>query len=361
MYALSLELFGAVLPVDDFPRLPGIRGLGISDSADYAEILSRKFEYANTWYHREPRFDVTGATENGRGGYDFILCSEVLEHVTPPVEAAFRNLFCLLKPTGVLIVTVPYTLGVVTAEHFPELHDWGLAQLKNSLVLVNRTPGGKLEMHENLVFHGGSGSTLELRVFCERDLRRDMRSAGFREVRFYSSDAPEWGIAHTGWSLPFSARKEPFALPLSSAADWAEQWESALEEIRSQRESIAALQASVAHLSQRETELGTELTARTEWAKRLDAELESAGARIAALEADLEARTQWALRTEKDLQERSEWALHLQRDVNHHVEVAETLHRELAEATEQLNRASAELDNLRHSRVVRMGKKLGLR
>src|SRR5687767_9940522 len=81
MYALSSELFGAVLPAEDFPRLPGIRGLGISDSMDYAETLSRKFEYTNTWYHREPHFDVTRISENEHGRYDFIICSEILEHV----------------------------------------------------------------------------------------------------------------------------------------------------------------------------------------------------------------------------------------------------------------------------------------
>jgi Skp family chaperone for outer membrane proteins len=280
----------------------------------------------------------------------------VLEHVAPPLDAAFRNLFHLLKPAGVLLVTVPYTLGESAAEHFPKLHDYGLARLKDGLVLVNRTPGGKLEVHENLVFHGGPGFALELRVLTERELRRQLRVAGFRDVRFYADDAAEWGIAHSGWSLPFSAHKEPFALPLSSAADWARQWQSALEAIRGQRAEISALQAAVAHVGRIEADLA----ARTEWGNRLDAEVARAAAKLEELEREVQTRTEWAQSLEKQLQERTEWALSLERDLAEHVRIAQSLQRELAEVREQLERANAELEELRHSRAVRVGRKLGL-
>lgn len=356
IYALSQELFGATMPLADFPRLPGLRGLGISDSSDYAELLSTKFEYTNTWYHREPKFDVTDVPPNQRGRYDFIICSEVLEHVAPPIDGALRNLYNLLKPTGVLLVTVPYTLADSTTEHFPKLHDYGLARLKDTIVLVNRTPGGKVEIHENLVFHGGPGFALELRVLCERDLRRHLRLAGFRDVRFYAEDAPQWGIAHTGWSLPFSARKEPFALPLPSTADWVEQWESALTAIRDQRGELGALKNALGHVGQLEADLIT----RTEWGKKLDTELETAGARIRDLETELQRVTEWGQSMEKQFNERTEWALNLQNEVAEHVAIAERLQKELSQAHEEAARANAELEELRRSRALRVGRKLGL-
>lgn len=40
--------------------------------------------------------------------YDLVLCTEVLEHVPDPV-GAIRKLACLLKPNGLVIVTVPLT------------------------------------------------------------------------------------------------------------------------------------------------------------------------------------------------------------------------------------------------------------
>jgi SAM-dependent methyltransferase len=325
MYALSCEIFGRAIPLCDFPRFPGVRGLGISDSADYATLLGEKVNYINTWYHREPHFDLTDIPESERGRYDFVIASEVLEHVAPPVDQAFRNLFRILKPNGFLLVTVPYTLAGTTTEHFPKLQDYALARLSDSLVLVNRTLGGKLELHENLLFHGGQGSTLELRVFCEKDLRRHVKIAGFREVRFYSEDAPEWGIAHTGWSLPFSARKDQFTLALSTTSDWAEQWESALTAIRTHRAEAAA-----------------------------------AKERIASLEAEVQARTEWALSIEKQFQERTAWATSLDRELNEHVEIATRFQKEAGELRDQLARANAELAELRHSRAVRLGRRLGL-
>lgn len=57
-----------------------------------------------------PRFelgDLTKPWTQGAGTYDFVVCSEVLEHVRddrPIVE----NLYTALKPGGRLVVTVPY-------------------------------------------------------------------------------------------------------------------------------------------------------------------------------------------------------------------------------------------------------------
>ena len=46
------------------------------------------------------------------GGFDIIVCLEVLEHV-PPVEAVLQHLDALLRPGGLLVVSVPVETGVV--------------------------------------------------------------------------------------------------------------------------------------------------------------------------------------------------------------------------------------------------------
>jgi SAM-dependent methyltransferase len=108
MRILSREIFGMDLRISDFPVLKGIRGLGMSDSLDYAKRLAEKFDYRNTYYDREPKFDITLVHEHELGSYDFVISSEVLEHVVAPVERAFKHLHRLLKPNGVLLLTVPY-------------------------------------------------------------------------------------------------------------------------------------------------------------------------------------------------------------------------------------------------------------
>ena len=86
IHLLSLELFGESLVASEFPKLKAIRGLGMSDKDCYAQILADKFDYTNTFYDREPRFDFTQEHPDLAGQYDFILSADVLEHIAPPVE-----------------------------------------------------------------------------------------------------------------------------------------------------------------------------------------------------------------------------------------------------------------------------------
>lgn len=350
MQVLSEELFGTTIPVRDFPRLKGIRGLGTSDSADYAGLLAERFDYQNTWYHRDPRFDVMNVPDSEWGRYDFVLSSEVLEHVSPPVGQAFRNLCRLLKPHGVLVMTVPFLQADETREHFPDLHDFTIATLKDRLVLVNRTQDGRLQVHEDLVFHGGPGSTLELRLFSERHLRQSLLDGGFAELQFYPGPAPKWGISHPGdWSLPLAARKQPFSLTRSSTAEFAGQWGASLELLRALRAQRDRLQS----VADRAVQLDADLVRRTEWAQQLDSELETARERMGDLEAEVEARTAWARNLEAQLTERTQWALSLQAEVEEQARSVRHLQREADELRAQLRR-------LESSRAVRLGRRLRL-
>lgn len=224
--ALSIELFGAALTLPEFPRVKSLRGLGVSDSGQYADLLAARLDYRNTFYDREPRFDLANADEREFGLHDFVLASEVLEHVAPPVEKAIGNAARLLKGSGVLLLTAPYSLEATTAEHFPELHQYGVARAGDRLVLVNRTRGGETQVFENLVFHVSfGGPALELREFSERDLVCLLRAAGFAEVRIYSEEHAPYGIVHEeSCSFPIAARRGPFAMSADAARDLAEQW-----------------------------------------------------------------------------------------------------------------------------------------
>ena len=215
--ALSRGLFGLDLPLPDFPRLKSLRGLGISDSDIYADRLERHFSYVNTFFHREPRLDIT-APDPRLPQHDFLLCSDVLEHIPGDPTPAFDNLRALLKPTGVMVFSVPFSLDDATRENF-EPGACGLATIDGRLVLVSRGEAG-YRVYDQLVFHGGQGSTLEHRLFSESDLKVRLAAAGFRSVEILSEGSEDFGVRFSGpCSLPMLAYPEQFSLNRSAAAE----------------------------------------------------------------------------------------------------------------------------------------------
>ncbi len=217
------------MALPDFPRVRSLRGLGLSDAPSYSERLREKFDYRNTFYDREPRLDLLHPPEGEYGKYDFLIASEVFEHIPPPVDRGFTSALRLLKPNGVLVFSVPYSLDPQTAERFPGINQFGLAEVGGQTVLVTRSLEGRLDATDGVVFHiGCTGPALEFREFSEAGLRAVVQTAGFKEFRIYGEDYPPFGIVHTGnWSLPIVARRGPFGLSIDAARDITEHWRDA--------------------------------------------------------------------------------------------------------------------------------------
>jgi SAM-dependent methyltransferase len=222
--ALSRALFGLDLKLPDFPLLKSIRGLGISDSDTYSDRLESRFSYTNTFYHRAPRFDLLQPDEKEFGKYDFVVCSDVLEHVPDPVDRAFATLGGLLKATGILVLTVPYSHQPDTIEHYPELADSVFAEIDGRTVLVGRSTSGEYRVFDRLTFHGGIGSTLERRIFSDQSIRTMLAAAGFASVRFDPAENREFGVVYAApCSLPIIATRAPFALSAGGVTELVEQ------------------------------------------------------------------------------------------------------------------------------------------
>ena len=208
VHQLSVGLFGESLALPDFPQRPELRGVGFSDWPGYAEPLAARLGYRNTHLDAEPTLDLTAVPERLAGTLDFVLCSEVLEHVEPPVERAFAGLARLLRPGGLLVVTVPYSFDDDTVEHFPSLHEHALVDFHGRPILVNRALDGRWEVFDELAFHGGIGETLELRLFSLAALLRQLEGAGFVAVAAHDEETPERGIVWPKpWSHPVTARR----------------------------------------------------------------------------------------------------------------------------------------------------------
>jgi hypothetical protein len=207
VHILSVELFGTSLALPDFPHRPDIVGIGMSDWEGYAEPLARCFSYTNTFYHREPHLDITDVPSHMLGTLDFLISSDVFEHVPCPVSVAFANARNLLKPTGVLVFTVPYRTEGSTVEHFPDLCDYEVLESEGRFILHNRLPDGRVQVFDDLVFHGGPGSTLEMRVFSKSSLIDEFQNAGFGALKIYGDPHLAHGVYWPDeWSLPIAAR-----------------------------------------------------------------------------------------------------------------------------------------------------------
>jgi SAM-dependent methyltransferase len=329
---LSQEIFGVSMALPEFPTLKGIRGIGMSDSPELATRLAEKFDYTNTFYHQAPVFDVTKPDARDLGRYDFILSSEVMEHVPPPVERAFQSLYAMLKPDGLLLMTTPYSIGGKTAERFPDLHEFALTRLGGKLALVNRRRDGSPEIFDDLVFHGGHGSTLEMRLFTAESLQEALREAGFNSVHFFAEQLPEYGIDHgEPFSLPIAARKGQFRLPAAELArEYRDAHRLAARKIRDLAILTAEYQSHVAYHEESQKRLEGDLAERTDWATRM--------------EASFEERTRWAL----DLSRENAEAI---RDFDHLASVEKELRQQMASLQK-------EVDRLESAGWTRLGRKL---
>ena len=209
VHALSVALFGTSYIIPEFPSRKDILGKGMSDWDGYAIPISQKLGYVNTYYHKEPRLDITNIAPKDEQSVDFILSTDVFEHVAPPVSIAFANAKKMLKPGGAFVFSVPYALEGNTQEHFPDLFDWKIFDKNGQRVLVNQTREGKIQEFTDLVFHGGEGDTLETRVFSESDLVRDLNLAGFEDIQIMKEPYFDYGIYWPyPWSLPIIAREK---------------------------------------------------------------------------------------------------------------------------------------------------------
>lgn len=193
--ALALSLgIDPHLPLPAWPRQKNRRGLGMSDWEGYARPLHDKFDYINTCYDREPRLDIHAPQPDQFASLDFLISTDVFEHILKPLQRAFDNLLALLKPGGHLIFSVPYTRLPTTREHFPDLHQFQFFEFLGEKILVNRDLQGRLSAYDHLIFHGGEGATLEMRLYCEADVLKRLTDAGFTDITVH--EQPDLAVGY---------------------------------------------------------------------------------------------------------------------------------------------------------------------
>ena len=212
IHMLAIGLFGQSRSLATLPRRPEIVGLGLTDPHCYAEALAAKFAYTNTRLHVPPFLDICAEVGDRRASADFLIASDVFEHIMPPVQRAFDNAWQLLKPGGVFAFSVPWGESASTHEHYPNALQIAPVQHRGEWVVLARNKDGSLTLHENPIFHGGAGFTVEMRLFCRSALVDHFARAGFVDIEFMECEVPQFGIFYTAWSRPLVARKPAHAL-----------------------------------------------------------------------------------------------------------------------------------------------------
>jgi hypothetical protein len=86
---LSRSLFGKARCLQGLKADKKIKGVGLSDRDGYASRLVSLFQYTNTFYHQEPKLYITSPEIIRWSQLDFLISSDVFEHVLKPVQAAF--------------------------------------------------------------------------------------------------------------------------------------------------------------------------------------------------------------------------------------------------------------------------------
>lgn len=179
-----------------------IKGVSLSDTSSCSLILDQLFDHQNTFLDKNPFLDIMNppATINN---LDFIISSDVFEHVTPPIEIAFKNSFNILKNGGILILTVPYIKeDKETIEHFPNLFNWRLNNKEDDrgqkyFYIENITKDGNKEIFKNIIFHEGEGQVIEMRLFTLKSILKIAEDVGF-VVRIIDENVPLFGIDNNG-------------------------------------------------------------------------------------------------------------------------------------------------------------------
>ena len=182
IHCLTTEIFKKSLKLKEVKK-SDLKGIGLSDWEGYSKILETKFNYVNTFYHKEPLFDITSPPDKLKCSFDFLISTEVFEHIPPPVNTAFAGAYSVLKNKGLLVLSVPYGLHGKTIEHFPTLKNYKIIDFFEKKILINEYKENCFETFHKLDFHGGDGATLEMRIFCLDDLLSLLKDNKFENIK----------------------------------------------------------------------------------------------------------------------------------------------------------------------------------
>jgi SAM-dependent methyltransferase len=165
-------------------------GIGIGDDWRLARLLHQHFAYTNSHLDRFPVLDLCQIPDHTRSSVEFVVCSDVLEHVRPPLSEALNGLYSLVKPGGFAVVTVPLHSTQDEAELYKDLVSYEFA----NKTLLWKDSMGHDHADSNPTLHEGEGLVLVFRTFSHRSIVSCLLQAGFASVSSPETLPPISGV-----------------------------------------------------------------------------------------------------------------------------------------------------------------------
>ena len=151
----------------------------MSDHPGFFAHFAAKFDVSNSYHHKFPFCDLFSVPDEAIGQFEFVVCSDVLEHVAGSPLAAVEGLWKLLKPGGFAVITVPVGGSRETLEYYPglsefEIHEGPLVRWKDHEGIERVDPNPEM--------HGGDGLVLAFRRYGKNDFEGVLRCARFINI-----------------------------------------------------------------------------------------------------------------------------------------------------------------------------------
>jgi len=191
------EVVCAVNEIENFFEPSQLNIVGLSDADLVAKYFKKKFgdSYQNTFYDSDPKLDIGNLSKRDFGSADILISSDVFEHVFFPLRNSILGAFNLLKPSGMLVLTMPWNTWQDSVEHFPWMVSYKVIQNSDGThSVIGEDASGQSRNISNPIFHGGPGNTLEMRKINLFVLIDELERCGFTEVKVHNESRPEFGI-----------------------------------------------------------------------------------------------------------------------------------------------------------------------
>ncbi len=207
VHCVALGVLGKSVPLPSVEQRD-ITGVGLSDPEVLADALTKAFSYKNSFYYQQPRLDICSPSPQWIGTADFLTSSDIFDLVSNPVSKAFSGAYQVLKPNGLLVLTVPFDDRPVTTEYFPGVVESKAITFNGEWLLIGKTTSGQFQIYRDVTVRTDPHASVAMRFFGLSDLLRDLLHAGFSEIHVHAEAVPDYGIFPPhGQGLPITAWK----------------------------------------------------------------------------------------------------------------------------------------------------------
>jgi len=184
----------------DFAHKKNVNVVGLSDHDLVKRFLDSypKITYTNTFFDEEPNLDICRPGKKWKQSADILISSDVLEHVFYPISHALEGSLKVLKPNGVLVLTMPWNEFGASIEHYPWMTAYSVIEEGPDIhKVIGVDQQGLTHIVQEPNFHGGPGNTLEMRLISLHVLLHELSKVGFRDIEVQLEENRTYGINPT--------------------------------------------------------------------------------------------------------------------------------------------------------------------